>query len=506
MQITEDLETSTAIVKHDGETLEFFYAFYASSPKLASGEEEDKLKYVNQYLNFLPKAEQDQIFKHYKNARDILANTDYVDELIRGLAPCFQGIYESLDYERMEEFIKTTDIKVHIDIRDSFKEQPGEILVGTKERTYVAKDYLGLIGFCIASRIVLPIWADFLDKIGTDVNKVTRSTWALLLIEPTNLTDTPIYNKLKEHICNAIPSDVNLSSSIVSGNSREAFERWIVSVIVVTVLTKTWLCGRSKTPNGNKLASIVSVVYHTAFQKAKGSPKNFGTPIQPKKPETDPTTNDEACFTEVFKSAQKLSTLDIEELKLFLEDPVIILRDLDNSIDPDSLTPFLEAGQRISTEEIKPPQKIMAQWILGCKQIQPPESIDHMGHKNLRETILPVVQCYLWHHGFYDLSILTDCYAIPASETSAGGNRKPKAHVDQLLSEELNTLYPYIRKDKNEALISMAFFEEELRKHRWRRSLATDLVTSVGGSESEHYLVPSTLRNQLANLFIHLNK
>lgn len=506
MQIEEVLdESGTVFVKHKGQTLEFNYGKLFTTPKKhMTTEEEDKLLYTNQYLKALPENLQDEIFKYYTQAWETLQNTKHPEELIVTLPSAMIGIYSKLSFEDTVEWLKETDIRVHVDIRESFHSNPGEVIVGTEDRTYVAKDYLELIAFCVMLRIVLPILGDYLRTITSEVNRTTKTQWALLLLESTNLVNNVAYDKLQGLIHNAIPTEVNLSSSILSGNSSESFERWIVSVIVITTLTKARLSGRSKTPKGAKLASLVSMLYFTAYNKSKAAPKNFGTSVHPKRPESDPIGNEEACFTDMFKSAQKLSTLDIEELKLFLDDPVVILRDLDNTIDPKKLKVFLDSASRVEKEEIKEPSKILAQWLLGCKQIQPPESIDHMGHKHLREIILPVVQCYLWEHGFYDLAIIASCYAVPLNEGAAG--RSSKAHLDPALAAELAVLYPYIRKDKNEAEISMAYFEEKLKEHRWRRSLPTEMVISVGGSESEYYVTPSSLRNQIASFFIHLNK
>lgn len=444
---------------------------------------------INKYIQTLPVFVQDGMFDIYCRINSILKDTQMADNdvegIIESIRPLAKNLFNLVDEQHMNDWTwGQLRPRVPPDIRDTFEED----MPGTIERTYLNKDYRGLIPLAIVVRLACPFWFEFAFLTRDALNREYRDVFAYSLIQEAWPATCEAMARLELFTDFTIGNDRNSDAAILSGISSEEFVYWTLSSTVVKRLTVVDVMG------GPDSTPVVSALFNHIRYRV--SSVTSSSPQVTHKYTTDNGGGDEnnLSYLEGFRNRQAMSIgqeavnvvyleLTVNDVKNGIIKPNSLLDRVAPGISVELVQDALASAQKLTTASIIDEQVLLAAWLF-----HPYSQARAVGNFNKSETIslLAMAQAVYLHFGELDLAKLVT--AIYKSTDTNTGIRRMGDSVDGLRPgdrEIFRTHFPIEqpggKKTKNPVITNVENLVKNLDQYEIDTTLSSDTLRAVYG-------------------------
>ena len=505
-------------ITHGSEKLQWVVSYFikntTAKPVFGDDEvplpKEDLFKYVNQYLNSLSMNQQNMLFNLYKQARDVLTRTEEHDDLVIGLRAIITKILDFREFSVVHRWLRiNTDLVNPVKVEETFVEDAAGR--NKQSKTYIRSEYEELVTLTFLFRMLLPIYGEFIARISAYTDATSKEMIAFNLASMSDIMESTAMVRLVSFVENTIPKDTNKSPALIDGISSEDYDKWLLALVVMRRLIVGAL---QDTGDG---ATLVSLIYGYIVYRASNN-TSFGGFIKDKKhPNAAPNDINELSSWEEYRIKEKHSAGDIALVQCDLEDANKLYWRLCIGLD-EAVSKEFEPGEP-NTEFMELMSEPIGKGQLGMlKYIVSPLVSHRLLDEVERAEIFAAMTAgaaYLKRLGLLEQAILLTTVKR-VSKTMIGSSSNVKHQITPERMEELNAIYPYVRKSQSRQTVvdtktsyevAFAAFEDEFRKSEWRITLPhTDIIRFTGGLKTTRaYACPTDLRPLLADFFIAMD-
>lgn len=472
----------------------------------------------NEWIKTTPKESQDEIFKHYKNIRE-LYDTDLGSSYIStGLTHEVKGIYDHVDLNKARRWLSTIgNIHVPADVADRMDENSR---YNKPEQTYLRHDYVNLATVCMGLRLMLPIWGEFIDL--TTENELFKETEALGLISRANIIHWPLgeYDYNGEEITGVFDKVSDYVKFCADDKTVDLGSLWkgISSIEIPIHITAKVMVRRLPivSLNDHSSHSIVANIFQYTKSNLTPQERTSADKVKDKHPGAIREDDDKNSFMEGYKTKQRISAGDIVTFNIDAMDYELLATRVDESIDRVKLEKCIEKIAVNENFEINPHQILLAQWIMA--KAFPARAFYHIDKMPLHY-LLATAQALCWHWDFKDIALFLQVEALYSSEfgginqlnQTQNGNRIA-GRFKQLLDES----YPHMKvgrlsnngtRQASENMASNAINDvsQSLRSSNWVYQGPEELyLETEQNSPNRVLIIPINVKHMLAELTIKL--
>lgn len=509
MQFSLELDNSklNAVLTHGEERLEFSVSAFA---KETLEEGYDIFLQINEYWKQMEHFRRDQTFVIYKAIKSAFEDPDLLDLnlLTIKLQELVGQLYalHPMDDARHWVIFKSENTR----IPDSLKEvyQVNNDQPGSREQTYLRDEYIDLVTYSVLSRLMFPIWGEYLPRSKSDVGNTYKEYKAYSLLARTEMMYSAAAQKLRRYIEANSPPDAP-SSAIIGGMSSEDYPVWVLSLVV----TRRVCIGDLR---GIDVASpkLVRYIYNFVIQKVQGSESNFANVGK-----VNPKTMDMAGSDEEDSGGSRFESYKIRE-EITIGDKVFLGHSLTRDIIGESLKIVadldvvqlrraLETAKELEHVDLNDAQVTLAQWIF--KAVVSPRAFDYFAKPLVVQT-LAASQVILWHWGYKELAMLAT--AKPAAERE-GRTVRVSSQDAKKYGDQLTQLFPYPKRatratrDKTDQVMGAFDLMAELfNTNDWRTTIDTSMLQTIQkDNPTRLFTTPTNIKARLAQLIVdHVSK
>lgn len=507
------------VTEHNGEEL---YWNIVSLPKpkemrLVVGQ-------LNGFLATMSASRQSLIWDKYKEIHQLLCEVADNIRLNKLLKDKVAELYEMLPYEEAVQYTNMkSDVKLPHDLKDEYSHDAPKGAL-----TYLRPEYTKLVALTLLLRAMFPIWGEYMSRVKDVVGSDFKEFDAATLINKSNLINTPAYSRLEEYINAYVNSSGDLPlSPILGGLGSSQSADWLLRMTLIRRLCVVELKTRSDDGDGT---NIVSNIWNYIKNKLETVDKTFAGVIRDKVPESGGgTEEDNTSQMELYKIKEPVAEATIVSFSIYASHPVRMAKAIDPTIDGHLVKECHR--QLLARGNFSPTQAQLTVMQYCISLVMPARSGPYMDYEAV-VSALSVTQALCWHWGLYDIAILAT--AVPNNhhgKVLVGVNRT-KLTKDQL--EALVNLYPHyqVTKGKRDSRppihSTSANARAEIIKHNLTHNVAIKAIERLSdmfGSCSwnikapeallalssmqkgdDGWLIPMTIRNQLADLIFSINE
>jgi hypothetical protein len=544
------VKSSTIVIDHAGQELVWDVKILERSNKKpqrgkVDDDEVERLPFdpfdhINQYLNQLPPHKQNELFEEYRAIREILEPYAHesIKDLRRRVPPHIKKIFEICPPEHVAQWVRLTPtivfpsgIRVYPTYEESAEKGEG---FGLRNRpadaTYIEKDYWGLVVLVMLTRMLVPIWGQFLENVNEEVNNQFKEMYALRLATQTVLAETDGYTRLETYINRYLTPEKFKNSAMEGSVPREDAPFQTLAILIVRRLA--WVDFSGRDPN----FSLIGRVYSFIEQHLEGADRQFNERVKPKIPESGAGGNDQenrASVSELIKIREPFPAGDLTLPEACARTPELFIGRMHPDMDETWLQLALKTIEPLRRNRPLQSQFTILQNVLGaeCRQLDgqwevdpkfqerwdalfPPRAIDEM---NLVEDLnmMAVGTALLCYNGFYDIAALMTATPDKDREGNPRGSSPPPAELTDANLAALAEHFPYHQrkegkrrsdnpsyaKQPNVAVRLINNITQDIAKYQWLLNLPPAWVKRVPNHDgNRRYIVKSDFRNRFAEL------
>lgn len=400
---------------------------------------------INAYLVLLDEATQAAIFAEYKNIftvlRSINIRHDECETLIEAIRPHAQRLFSYIDPHHFSEWVWNKLRPIIPATASAIKFDPNT-MPGTRERTYLRDDYMGLIPLAIIVRMACPFWFDFLALTKGQLNPEHKDMLTYSLIEQAWPAKSPALKRLEEFVDHTVGNDRNNPAATLAGIGTDDFVYWALASLVINRLPIVDVMG------WNHATPVVSALYN--YVRHRVSTIGSSQPaIKNKFAETSYSADENnQSYLEGFRNRIALTVgqesygdyylerqmklilgnnaIDLEDFNL-LEQEYSLLNRVAPGIDPELIVDALASTKVLHSIALSDEQINIASWLF-----HPYSQVRAVGNlfKERVVVMLALAQAVLLHLGKNDLAILV----------SAGYERVDSSGHNHFIGESVSPL------------------------------------------------------------------
>lgn len=375
-------------------------------------------------------------------------------------------------------------------------------------RTYIRRDYIGLVHLTIALRPMLPIWGEYLKRVKDDSGNDYKEYAAFYLLSKTDVMDWEPMERLRLYADALMSADNKKGvAHIMTGLGTEETVEWMVARICARRLTVVNV-DASMAGAGN----IITNVHGYINNGLRALDRAFGGKIINKRPD-DLQPGEDISNIDIYKVKQSVSMGDIETFTVYCENPIRVAGHLDQTIPEGMVLTCLNIAQQLEEMEIYPHHVNLLKWIF--RELLPPQAIPCLYKKEML-SMMAVAQAALWHWGFFEIAAM-----VMATEDTSSNDEAFGLEVRQRFSnetvEKLMRWYPHVDlsdkqrvtdRKQNFAAQAIELLVDEFAVRRWNYHGAPELLNAVASSRGyplpKAITVPANILELLAQLVIFL--
>nr|DAS00459.1 MAG TPA: hypothetical protein [Caudoviricetes sp.] len=510
------------LIQYGNETIPFAMHLYKKHRnKIAVQNANSAFAEFNVWLTEQPQKWQEHIFNVYRDIRKTIDEENNVQRLLNKLNDLVVELYRDIDLQAMEEWIRRPDTPAYI------PNKPAPLATYNEETTYGYSDYLKLMAFSLALRLVAPIWGDIAPQMKTEFNQ-DKEAHSMEILYGTCMMSKPdgsyvceAEQRLKKFIRN---TKIQLDSKaiLVFGISEEDFYENMYSFIVLKQVAQGDL-----TSQDNKY-QIIAQTYYTLSSKISAASKNYGPDkmqIQIKKTSAKDRIRGEGPDSRSVLDIGYVRSKLLMDVKMFLIHSVrdhqriidIICPDLPPELYRESMDTIMQMDTNYTTlhderQFMKPIQDVqltLTKWIVD--EAIDTVIFDHLPLKDLIE-LIGLVRAILWHWGFRDIAALISAIAIVPTDDNAPIMPNHRRNIEVTLADRLAAAYPLAGTTKAVGrnmtyLGCIEMIDREISAFNWITTLPERwLSESTIVERNKVLVVSSSLRNILGDLMLFLER
>ena len=466
---------------------------------------------INTYLATMNQKEHEEMFKLYKELHTIFEETMDVSLSIGLIRRIVTKIYAQLDLDKMKSWLLIHgNLHIPTEVKTSLDKDQRHI----EGQTYLRHDYINIAVICLALRLVIPIWGEYIDQgdRGTS-NELYKEIDAYSLIEKTSLVTWPkgelsAHDKLLNYLSIVAQDNAVNMAWIVNGMGSNETPMWLLSNTLVRRLTIVPLT----TDITTNPVSIISNIYGYITNKLKPSERRVADRVKSKITDDEGSSDDDHSFFEVFKIKSMLSEGDRKLLELNTFDAEGILRAVDPTVDMSLHLKCQNAVNNMNDKPFMRHQILLTQWCIA--KGYPARALEHVNRLSVKR-LVAMGQTLLWHWGFHSLAatmIVESKSSFDQHAPSMQSRPTPASRMSRISTDKLMEAYPYgfppRGKDPNIRKTNIA--SEAVSQ--LTAALYANVLHYQGPKELEQYIdlsgriivIPTGVKNIVTDLAVHI--
>lgn len=480
-------------ISHMGKTIEWDISNFGRTKMV---KDEEDFREINAFYAMLELPRQQNIFDVYLKIKDHFNIVMNFNESQRELTALVSELYGHISLDELRHYIGFHAKVVYPDVL----KEAYDINDTNQARTYLKHEYKGLVLLVLATRLMIPIWGEYLN-LNLKRLSAFKEYLAMKLLSSTEILQCDELQRLRRYVDTTGITKNDRDNAVIRGISSEELPDYIMSILVVRELS---IGSIDASKEGTR--SIITNV----FARVRNSVRDISrrpTQIQEKFRVDDVEGEDKSSRLEQYKNVQSVSIGDIEIHKFFVNKTQDLALKVDPTLDLDKLKMCLTLTRKLGTFDIDNHNVLLVQWVLSRKV--PARVIRELTASELLGA-MAVTQALLWHWGYLDLALLVtsavDNVRMPMLNSS---RKQAKKQTTQILNE----LFPYQTNtasksnSKNCAHRAADEIEKAVRNHYLLARVPAGLKSyheeqTVNGD----WMCPNDLLTQLTDLFVHVHK
>lgn len=490
-------------VEHNGEKIDFS----ASVFQRKAFKDFDVFDEINRYWAQLPPHTQNEIWHIYKEVSRGFDQILSSDELFDHLQTCIRALAGHHPLNVLETWLSMDPANVvPSDILESFVESRDSTY--TREKTYVAKDYMELVTLSMFLRTLAPIFGEYIESIRRKTGMDHKEYAALQLLTGTSVLESDAVKKLSVYIDQITKEKHKNPERILSGISSEDMGFFLLALVIVRRLCLGEIKGR---PGDHLVSKVFNFLYQKVF-----NPSKTNLPIREKTFGSDSDGNDQnkRSILESYRKRTEISIGEIAGFEYGYEDIHYTAQRLAPGITEEEVNKAIATAEALKGERLGDPQLIMMSWVF--KTVHSSRSVYYV-NKQLAWKNLAVLEAVLWHWGHRYLSILATSHKVLGQETMYISPIDNRGQIPLELQEKLSKHYPYIwtssrragqpnAAEPNPVIYAIDLVTDELISNAWRSTASEEKIVEVFGEMRRKLPIFPSIKSELAKLIIDIEE
>lgn len=496
MRLKMQKDNTILITSDDGEKLTWDVSIY---DRTRLGDVDNVFKEINQYLQTREKDERLRIFDLYKEIYDTMEQIHDPNKLAQRLKNHVAKLYTMVPYSSVQYWY---NLRGRVVMPDNLKEECGPD--DPPDRTYLRRDYQELVVLTIATRLMVPIWGEYIRRVKDQVGGKYKEYIAMRLLgKAKGIMNSESMQKLYRYVEKSIPPDHKAVSAIIGGIGSEEMPDYFLALVVVRRLAVTDV--HASQDRGN----IISNIYGFLTGALKDIDRRFGGGVTEKHRDDDPIDDDTVSLVETYKVKQAVPAGEIALLDQYSKNFLGMAKAIEPSISDKLVRECVRTSLKTQHLEVQKFQEVLCQWLVSVPSS--PMGITYLNKEPLLR-VMGVTQAVLWEWGFYELAALVtaDVVALPADTMIAAETRMriPNHLVDRLV-ELYGRTHPDSPKGNerkhNVGCKAVRTFAKEISGRVYSLNCPEDLKANCPNVDARNRMpAPNDLAETVANLVIKL--
>lgn len=470
---------------------------------------------INAYWATLPEERREAIWKCYEEAYQVIQTQTDLNVITRQLQQIVARMYENIDLADIRNWVVfKSQIHIPSSLRESYTEQENQ---DRRDQTYLRSDYIELVCFAMAVRMMVPIWGEFISVGESVTGSVFKENVALGLLHRSHLVHSEAFKRLNTYAAAAVNStkDKNYATAILQGLGTTELPGWVAALAIVRRLA----IGELSSPDDN--SHIITNIYQFIVSTLRSMDRKFGKPFggsvsdkTEARASRNSTDEQSISVVEMYKVKQEVSDGEIVVLNVYTEQMEQMGLKVDETLPPELIALCYQHIQALQNEAVHRHQVTLVQWILH--KVLPPRSGDSLNKPAILRA-MAVTQALLWHWGFFDLAALVTATPLPIATSYGYGRNESRSRIPKDIMEELQRLYPHYQAGRGKAAQSVRqvnvgakaidAYADLVTPYDWRLNCPNELISKTNRiANSKKMVVPGDIRLHLARLIIRLNQ
>ena len=506
MEITTGNPSDTTLdwlyVRHKGEEIPWQVATYSRS---MLSDVSQMFTNINKFMASLPMETQDTLWACYNQIMEIMEGVSDPMRLHSQVQSQVRKMYELISFDDLKKWVM---VYGHIDIPPDLKQDYSGITSEVEQDlTYPREDYYDLAVFSIMTKLMVPIFGEYIQRMGKDVVGTRfKEHYAFSLLARTHVIEQPAFHRLHRYVeAKALnerrknPAEYRRNSAIFKGLGTEELPDWLLSRTIVR---------RVAIHEERGGVNIVAKVFGYIDQQIKALDKNFGERVADKPLFNGKTEEDNISVAENYKVKEEISAGDLSVLSIYTEE----MFDMAGRVDPNFDRTKIELCEKACLAhqylEVCEHHITITQWVLS-KAISP-RGIPFLNKQALLKAIA-VTQGLLWHWGFTEIALLM--LAEPSEEVSQAAS-KPTTRLGKRHTDRFYELYPHYQqvsksahnlRNVNVACKAIDSLSANIIQHDWILHGPEELKIDFGyRANTRMHVISAEIRQQLGDLVLKI--
>lgn len=408
---------------------------------------------VNDFFNYLPPSKLSVVENYYRQVQEIIGksnarfstvDTEYsaiVDEITKDLTVATANLFNQVTLEDISAWSKTLPIKVPDSIATTHS---GMYSV---DGTYLVEDYKKLWCLCVAIRMMLPVWCEYINIINDVVSPSKHEVVCIgLLRDCDGIMNSDAMNKLRDYVNEKCKLEISkVSTAILNGLSRAEIPEWVISMTIVKRL------GVSEISSNEDRSHLVTSIfgYIQGILTRDLDRKNTGRVRDKFAFLTNDEDNDKHSLIEQYRVRQDITEGDVILYETYIQKyPERAALDLIKyrNIPQDQVELYLDKVRKciaysttLNTVQLIQSQNCILAWTVN--DIVPYQLLDRLSPACFK-ILIGIAQGYIWYFNLPDIAVALTAHHDTSLENNLLMN-SPNARVSPNMHQRLSSLYKH---------------------------------------------------------------
>lgn len=408
---------------------------------------------VNSFFNQLPPSKLAAVENYYRTVQEIIGksnarfstvDTEYsaiVDEITKELTAATAELFNTVTLDDITAWSKTVPIKVP----DSIATVHSGLY--SIEGTYLVEDYKRLWCLCVAIRMVLPVWCEYINIINDVISSSKHEVACIgLLRDCDGIMNSDAMNKLRDYVNEKCTLEISkVSTAILNGLSRSEIPEWVISMTIVKRL------GIGEISSNEDRSHLVTSIfgYIQGILTRDLDRKNTGRVRDKFAFLTNDEDNDKHSLIEQYRVRQDITEGDVILFETYiLQYPERAALDLvkyrnfsaeETERYVDKVRKCVSYSSTLNVVKLIQAQNCILAWTVN--DIVPYQLLDRLSPTAFK-VLLGISQAYIWHFNLPDIAVALTAYHDTSLENNLLLN-SPNARVSPNMHQRLSTLYKH---------------------------------------------------------------
>lgn len=373
-----------------------------------------------------------------------------------------------------------------------------------REKTYLQDDYKSLMAFVLQTRLLVPVWGEFLKD--TDISGRYKLGFALNLTIDSNYAEGEGYRKLRAYVDATLKTSADaLETGVLEMVSKEDYPEWIFSELILRKLTYLPF---NAPKAGDMSAYAVKHLGSHIMEKVRKSESYFKSGKDKTMPDVTGSEENQRSSYETCAIKASMPAGDIYYMQYYLSEWEKRAMDLAPDMPPELARRFMssiDVSSFIPSDE----QMYLLRWTFS--PIVSPRIFNDIT-KVVCNQCLAVAGAVLWHWGHKELAVFTTArYEIGRQDDTV--TAQDTTRLNKATQDMLEQLYPYnrLRRPSNSKPYQVVTntvkeFSDRLRDKNWFPTLDNELLKDVetlvqGTTLARRFIIPQNVRTLLYEVF-----